>query len=139
MTIEKKQNLNKIKYQVFDPNFFLERFAKLTKAERIYRDTKYQCRKYVETWGYDPETESGFTRLIYKDSESVSTRTVNAVDVLLKREKRLLEDDVKMKIGTPEENNFKEKVLMMVRGTLNNHIRNHTNFDLYMQGKRETP
>ena len=111
----------------------------MTKAERIYRDTKYECRKHVETWGYNPDTDGGFNRLIYKDSETVSTRTVNAVDVLLKRDKRLLENDVKNEIGTPEENNFKEKVLIMVRGTLNNHNRHHTNFDLYMQGKRETP
>ena len=105
----------------------------MKKAERIYRDTKYECRKHVEDWGYNPETDGGFTGLIYKDSELVSTRTFNAIDVLLKRDERLLADCIELNIGTPDANEFKGKVLTMVRRTLRNSIRSHERFELALK------
>lgn len=95
----------------------------MTKAERIFNDTRFECLKHMNAFGYE-ENENGsavgFNGLICKDTESVSMRTINAVAKILESKKRGLAIDRKLKVMDGERAEREEKLLKMVESTLNN-------------------
>lgn len=90
----------------------------MTKAERIFQNTRFECKKHIETWGY--ESNSGFTGLIYKENESISQRTINRIRQILKSKKDGLRLDEKLGILSPEKRERESQILDMVEKTLNN-------------------
>ena len=97
----------------------------MTKAQRIFRETRYECKEHIATWGYEP---IGFNRLSYRDDESICTRTLNAVEKELERAEKNLALDRKLGVGTEEQNNREEQILCMVRITLENNRRSYETF-----------
>ena len=77
----------------------------MTKAERIFKDTYFTCRKHVKDWDMKRHPDGrpvAYDTLITKDDEDVSIRTCNAVQKFIESEKRRLELNDKFGIGTPE-------------------------------------
>lgn len=95
----------------------------MTKAERIFNATRQECRKHIETWGYEVNPSGaacGFSGLIYKDTECVYLRTVNAVAKLLAIKRGFVEIDLKLGVITAEKAEKETQILNMVETTLNN-------------------
>ena len=90
----------------------------MTKAERIFEETYAGCRDHIKKWGYEENT--GFQRMFYKDNETFSKRTANAVQKLIDKEKRNLELDKELHVLSPDRICFLEQSLKMVQATLNN-------------------
>lgn len=99
----------------------------MTKAERIFKDTYTECRLHIKRHGY--EENVGFNTLIIKDTESVSTRTFNAISKLIASERKSVEISEKLGIGNATLN---RQALDMVEATLNNNIKSNAliNVDL---------
>ena len=79
---------------------------KKTNAERIFEDTRWECRKHIARHGFErnPDGQAvGFIGLT-TDDESVSIRTLNAVQKFINAELEVLE---------------------MVQATLNNERQNY--------------
>lgn len=72
---------------------------KQTKAERIFKATYFESKDHVSRWGM--ERGSSWTRL--STEETVSTRTLNDIDKLIKSESRRLDDCEKFDIRTAEQ------------------------------------
>ena len=89
----------------------------MTKAQRIFSETRFDCKEHISHWGFDG---IGFNRLSYRNDESICTRTLNAVERELKRAEKNLCLDRELGVGTEEKNSLEEKILKMVRVTLEN-------------------
>ena len=98
------------------------RTLKKTKAQRIFFNTRFDCKEHIKTWGFDG---NGYNRLTYGDDESICTRTLNEVERELERAEKNLEIDRKLGVGSEEQNNLEEQILKMVRVTLENNRRNY--------------
>ena len=91
----------------------------MTKAERIFQDTRIACKKHIKDWGikYNPDGHAaGFSRLVMNENDFSCTRTVNTVQKVLEGAKKSLELDKYFGIDTKE----KEIILDMVESTINN-------------------
>lgn len=94
----------------------------MTKAERIFTATRYECKKHIEDWGYqiNPNgTAVGYNGLTYKDNETISMRTINAVAALLASKRKYLVLDQKLGVITAEQTEKETQILNMVESTLN--------------------
>ena len=103
----------------------------MTKAERIFKDTYFACRKHVRDLGMKRNPDGrpiAYDTLITKDDESVSIRTCNAVQKFIESEKRRLELNGKFGIGTPESQECNKFALEMTLATLDNHIKHIRDF-----------
>lgn len=87
----------------------------MTKAERIYKDTKYACKKHIETWGF---TNEGFNRLATE--ELVYKRTANEIKRLLDKDIKFTLLDFELGILTKEEATLEYDSIKMVELTLAN-------------------
>ena len=92
--------------------------TKQTKAQRIFRVLYYDCKKHVQTWGYDEPT--GFNRLPCRDDETVCTRTVNAVQKLWDAERNRIDNYVKFEIIDDAEYQLRLNALDMAYNTIQN-------------------
>ena len=95
----------------------------MTKAERIYKETRYQTRKYIKTWGYDVKVAFGnwHTETNERpDGEVIYRRTQNELLRMLQSERKELTICKKLNIGTEEELILKEQVLDMMERTAKN-------------------
>lgn len=90
----------------------------MTKAERIYRKTRFECKRHIEVWGY--EENAGFNTVIYNDNETVCKRTLNDMKHFLERARKDLAIDIKLGILTGEQAKLEEQVLNMVEKTIEN-------------------
>lgn len=90
----------------------------MTKAERIFRNTKSECRHHIKTWGY--EENVGFNTVIYNDNEYVCNRTLNEMRKHLERARKDLAIDKKLGILTNETAEIEEQILNMVEKTIEN-------------------
>lgn len=104
----------------------------MTKAERIYQSTRWECKKHVETWGRK-ENDGGFNGLITE--EITSTRTTNQIQKLIENGRRLAKIDLKLNIFNKEEYDSEMKILDMVQDTLNNQIKNNRKFEVIENDK----
>lgn len=95
----------------------------MTKAERIYNDTKLECRYHIRTWGYmtNPDgTACGFNRPAYGDNEHICTRTLNALEKLLAADRRRIDFDKRHGFFNAEKDTLNEQTLNMVETTIRN-------------------
>ena len=90
----------------------------MTKAERIFKETYSECRTHIKIWGY--KENSGFNRMAYKDNETFSKRTANAVQKLIDNERKRLELAKEIDALPIDRIAFMEQALKMVQVTLNN-------------------
>lgn len=88
---------------------------KQTKAEKIFRDTYYMCRKHLESWEYDGIGFNGMAT-----EECVYTRTKNEIKKLIKSEETTVKMSYKYKIITLEEAKKRIQALALVAKTLEN-------------------
>lgn len=91
----------------------------MTKAERIFNDTRYECLKHITTWGYEvnPDgTACGFSGLIHKDTELICMRTIKDITKILASKRKFLKTCEKL--GKPNER--EAQILNMVESTLHN-------------------
>lgn len=103
----------------------------MTKAERIFRSTYYASLHHIEAWGYTEN--SAWSRL--DTEEAVAMRTVNAIQKLIDRQARTLDDFEKLEIRTPEENIPWRQALEMTQNTLNNTRDDIKAFNDYCKGR----
>ena len=87
----------------------------MTKAERIYKDTKYNCKKHIESFGFD---NVGFNRMSTEDL--VYKRTANEIKKMIEREYKNTITDFELNIITEEEASLEIKTIKMVELTLAN-------------------
>lgn len=96
----------------------------MTKAERIYNKTKYECRKSIKAWGYrvNPDGNSiGFNSVFDEDEGTVlCTRTLNDMDKLLAADRRRIDFDKRHGFWQEEQDALKEQTLNMVDTTIRN-------------------
>ena len=95
----------------------------MTKAERIYNATRFECKKHIDAWGYEinPNGKSvGFTSLICRDDERVCKRTVNAVSAILASERKINEMDLRLNIISENEFEKTEQIFNMIESTIEN-------------------
>ena len=89
----------------------------MTKAERIFNDTYIECRNIVKHFGY--EENSRLSSLVMKDTETVSTRTFNAIAKLIESERKSITAIKKFNMERAE---MLTNALNMVENTLNKTI-----------------
>ena len=95
----------------------------MTKAERIYITTRAECRHHIEVWGYITNTDgsaAGYGNLICMDDEHICTRTLNAVQKMLDRDRRFADRLMKEGLITPEKYELRTQIFNMVQTTINN-------------------
>lgn len=90
----------------------------MTKAERIFMDTKSECRRHISVWGY--EENAGFSTVKYDDNECVYARTLNEMKKHLERARKMLALDIKLGVLTNEQATLEEQILNMVEKTIEN-------------------
>ena len=95
----------------------------MTKAERIFKETRYQCLKEVNAWGFE---EVGFNNICARDDKEsvISTRTLNDLDKLYERAVKMLAMDYKLGVLDKEKATKEAQVLRKVRLTLDNARKN---------------
>ena len=91
---------------------------KMTKAERIFRDTYIACIVHVKRWGF--ETPVGFTGL--STEETTSRRTWNAIHKCIEKEQEIIDMMVDYNVISADEAKIKRSALDMVQVTLENTI-----------------
>lgn len=98
----------------------------MTKAQKIFDQTYYATLKHVETWGYEPEADGGWSggwitaTENNPDGELIYQRTQNALIQILKRKMSDLQTYFKFNVGTPERRELLTKVYCMMAKTANN-------------------
>jgi hypothetical protein len=96
----------------------------MTKAERIFKETRWECRRHINTWGFE---EIGFNAVATKDNESVSTRTLNDLDKVYNKAVKSLMTDYKLGVIDKEKATKEAQILKMVRLTIDNERKNLAN------------
>lgn len=98
----------------------------MTKAERIFTETKINCMSHIKIWGIEKNPDGrviGFTSL--SGDDSFCTRTFNDVQKIIDREVRRFEIAKKYIQYTEQEIETRNAVLEMVQVTLENHSKRH--------------
>lgn len=90
----------------------------MTKAEKIFKDTHWACKKYIREWGVDDGAKGGFARL--STEEVTSTRTWNAIQNLIDKARRDIQIDFELNIMTESEVAKETVIIDMVQATLDN-------------------
>lgn len=102
---------------------------KETKAQRIYRATRYECGKHIEHWGVERNSNGkmvGFNRMATE--EVAYPRTLTEIEKELNRERYNIEASVRYGIRTTEEAEKRLLVLEMVQSTIDNAREGWKNF-----------
>lgn len=97
----------------------------MTKAERIFKETSWQCLKDIKKGG---SHEVGFANVCAKDEKDsvISTRTLNDLDKIYFKKAKDLLMDYKLGVIDKEEAMQEANVLRKVRLTIDN-ARNRLN------------
>lgn len=93
----------------------------MTKAQKIFNSTRFECKKSIDVWGYEVNPNGkavGFNRVITE--EAVCTRTLNELDKILARARKDVELDMKLGIFTTEKAEKERNILNMVESTIEN-------------------
>lgn len=93
----------------------------MKKAEKIFNDTRRECRKHIEDWGYEMNVDGnsiGFNGLITEDV--ICVRTINDVQTILNKARDTIKLDIKLGITNLKKEQSKIQVLNMVQSTLDN-------------------
>ncbi|MEG0579863.1 MAG: hypothetical protein RR490_08105 [Niameybacter sp.] len=105
---------------------------KMTKAEKIFRDTRLECQQHLDYWGIATNENGkieGFDSIETKEDYSI--RTLNAMDRLLSNARRTVEVSLKLNVMSPEEAEHELDILEMVESTLANSREELKNKDWY--------
>lgn len=108
----------------------------MTKAERLFKDTRYACMQHIENWGYELNPNGkpiGFNGLICNDTDIIYTRTLNAVAQQLERARREVALFLKYNTINADEAEKRNRVLNMVESTLDNNCKNLEDFDKWLK------
>ena len=97
----------------------------MTKAEKIYNATRFDCKRHISNWGY--EENIGFNGL--STEGPVSIRTCNDIQKILDSKFRGIEIDRKLGISTEGKLGAEENVLRMVQATLDNNRKSVASFN----------
>lgn len=103
---------------------------KQTKAEKIFKDTYYECLHHVRTWGLEYNTNGkpvAYGSLITE--QAVSIRTCNDVRKYMNAENKRLDMNEKYGIRTAAEQTTRRDALKMVEATLENQIESIRKFE----------
>ena len=95
----------------------------MTKAERIYKDTRYMCMRHIENFGLGRDENGkiiGFNSVAIKDNESISTRTINDLRKCLEADRKQIMRWLTMGIINGEEYENRLFAAAMVEQTINN-------------------
>lgn len=87
----------------------------MTKAERIYRATKFECKKHIKVWGYE---EVGFNRM--HTEELIHACTKKEIKKLIERDYKDVIIDLELNVISEEEAKMEVKSIKMVELTLAN-------------------
>lgn len=93
----------------------------MTKAERIYKSTRFECKHHISVFGLDfnPNGKAvGFNNLITE--EAISVRTINAVEKELEKDKKDTAIAYKLEVITQEQLNERAKTWLMIESTIAN-------------------
>jgi len=107
---------------------------KMTKAEKIFKDTYFECMKHIRDWGLEYNengTPIGYTGLITQ--ETVSTRTCNAVRKEAEKESKRLDMNEKYEIRTAEQQKDRREALKMVEQTIKNQEKSIKEFNDWLK------
>ena len=93
----------------------------MTKAERIFSTTRFECKKHLDAWGYEvnPDGSAVGFNFVTTD-EVVCVRTLNDMDKQLIRLRREYEIAKKYGVITEAECEYKNQILDMVESTIKN-------------------
>ena len=95
----------------------------MTKAERIYKDTRYECMKHIEYWGLGRDNNGKiivFNSVAVKSNERVSTRTINDLRKWLEADRKQIMRWLDMGIINGDEYATRLETAAMVEQTINN-------------------
>ena len=95
----------------------------MTKAERIYNATRYECKKHIEDWGYqtNPDgTAIGYGTVISNDDECVCARTLNAIEKILNNKRSWEAQFLATGIHSAERFEQETQILNMIETTIRN-------------------
>jgi len=95
----------------------------MTKAERIYYATRYECKKHIENWGYqtNPDgTSIGFGTVISNDDECICTRTLNAIEKVLNKKRNWETQFLTTGIHDAERFEKEMQIMNMIETTIRN-------------------
>ena len=95
----------------------------MTKAERIYGATRSECKRHIENWGYttNPDgTAIGFASVICLDDESVCTRTLNEIEKILLKKRKMESQFFGAGIHDAEKNQKETQIMNMIGTTIMN-------------------
>ena len=98
---------------------------KMTKAERIFRDTYIACIVHVKRWGFETNPDGrpvGFTSLSTEETETTSRRTWTAIHKCIEKEREIIDMMVDYNVISADEAKIKRSALDMVQVTLENTI-----------------
>lgn len=113
---------------------------KQTKAERIFQVTYVQCKRHMEVWGkeYNPNGRPiSFGSVFCNDNESVSIRTLNAIQKFIDNRKKMLELDKKYAVLTEEEISDKEYILEAVQVAADTNRKRLKDFEAKLNSYKE--
>ena len=97
----------------------------MTKAERIYKDTRWECMRHIENFGLGRDENGkiiGFNSVALKDNESISTRTINDLRKCLEADRKQIMRWLTMGLINGDEYAKRLEVAAMVEQTINNSI-----------------
>ena len=106
----------------------------MKKAEKIFKDTYYECLQDIRAWGirYNPNGKAvGFTGLITE--EVVSIRTCNDFRKYMDAESKRIDMTIKYGVRTAEEMQERRDALVMVEATLDNQIEHIRDFNAWLK------
>lgn len=106
----------------------------MTKAEKIFKDTYYECRNHIRSFGVDRNSDrsvvgfnSFFTDL------PVSIRTCNDVQKFIFSELKRLRMNDSLGIGSSESQALSYSALEMVQATLDNQVKSIRRFQMFLK------
>lgn len=95
----------------------------MKKAERIFWDTRRECRNHIKSWGleHNPDgTVVAFNSVIIRDDETYCTRTLNAVAELLRQHRNHNYRAQRLGIIDMDELLRREQIAAMIEQTIEN-------------------
>lgn len=115
-----------IKIKEMEQEEDIEMKKRITKAEKIFKDTKSEYRKQIEEWGIE-EGNVGYNRL--ETELCLCTRTLNAVQRELDKWESDLVKWEKLGLRNSEETTRDKAVADRIQKTINNHRKHNVEME----------
>lgn len=94
----------------------------MTNAERIFRKTRIECKRFIEHYGY--EESIGLNRVAIEDDENITEKTLDEMVRLLRSARHTVENS--KELGVMDETKFasETQLLNMIESTIMNARKN---------------